>query len=305
MNMFDLTAPMAPTTLHVCTVPGLPASMRIVTTPTSTLAIGTAPWRHARRLAALPAFSGACLYVLTGTEARIGRTTGLAARLRDHRRAMPMSRIDQIFVIASSGFGSDTITALEAILTQAARKAGVMPVVGAPLRVPPLDPARDRHLLHWLGEMPPLLLGAGCTLFDADFAPAAERMVEAARPPEERPVMIGSGAVRQGWDESFPADLLRNPATAHFVLERGGLRAQASVNGPWTVLRAGSLLTGSAETSDQMGVSRKRDRLRERGLLEPAGSFQRLTRDIAVPSLTNGARLASGTNAPSTVWRAL
>ena len=80
MTIFDTTAPAAPTTLHVRTVPGLPVSVRIVTTPTSTLAIGAAPWRHARRLAALPLFSGACLYVLTGSEARIGKTTGLDQR---------------------------------------------------------------------------------------------------------------------------------------------------------------------------------------------------------------------------------
>lgn len=305
MIMFDPTAPTAPTTMHVRTTPGLPASVRIVSTPTSTLTIGAAPWRHARRLAALPLFSGACLYVLTGSEARIGKTTGLDARLRDHRRAMPMPRIDQIFVIASPGFGSDAITVLEAILTQAARKAGVMPVVGAPLRVPPLDPARDRDLLHWLGELPPLLLAAGCPAFDADFAPAAERAVEVVAPINQLSATIGSGAVRQGWDEGFPADLLRSPATLHFVLERDGLRAEAAVQGPWTVLKRGSLLTAAADTSDQIGVSRKRARLRELGLLEPAGSFQRLTRDIAVPSLTNGARLASGTNAPPTIWRAL
>lgn len=305
MNMFDTTAPMAPTTLHVRTVADLPASVRLVTTPTSTLTVGAAPWRHARRLAQMPVFAGACIYVLAGDEMRIGKSTGLAARLRDHRRTMPMRRIDQTFVVASPGFGADAITALEAILTQAARKAGVMPVVGALLRPPPLDHARDNDVLHWLRELPALLLASGCTLFDTDFAPQVERAIEADARPDERTVPVGSGAVREGWRRDFPADLLEHPATLHFVLERGALRARASVNGPWTVLRAGSLLTAAPETSEQEGIARKRKRLLEFGLLDPAGTFGRLNRDIAVPSLTNGGRLAAGTNIPASAWRAL
>jgi hypothetical protein len=305
MTIVDTTAPLAPTTTHVRTVSGLPASVRLVTTPTCTLTIGAAPWRHARRLAAMPIFAGPCVYILSGKEARIGKSTGLAARLRDHRRTMPMSQIDEVFVISSPSFGSDAITALEAILTQAARKAGVMPVVGAPLRPPPLDRARDYDVLRWLDEMPPLLLAAGCTLFDPDFAAQVERAVGAEALREERPAAIGSGAVREGWRQDFPADLLERPSTMHFVLERGALRARAAVNGPWTVLRAGSLLTASLETSDQKCIADKRARMREAGLLDPAGEFGRLNRDIAVPSLTNGGRLASGKNIPASAWRAL
>ena len=305
MHVFDPTAPRAPTTTHVRTVSGLPASVRLVTTPTCTLTIGAAPWRHARRLATLPIFAGPCVYILAGKEVRIGKSTGLAARLRDHRRTMPMSQIDQVFVISSPGFGSDAITTLEAILTQAARKASVMPVVGAPLRSPPLDRARDYDVLRWLDEMPPLLLASGCMLFDPDFAAQVERAVVADVTREERSAAIGSGAVREGWRQDFPADLLERPSTMHFVLERGALRARAAVNGPWTVLRAGSLLTASLETSDQKCIADKRARMREFGLLRPEGEFYRLNRDIAVPSLTNGGRLASGTNIPASAWRAL
>ncbi|MDU0341103.1 hypothetical protein [Bosea rubneri] len=305
MHIFDPTAPMAPTTMHVRTVADLPASVRFVTTPTSTLTIGAAPWRHARRLAQMPVFSGPCIYVLAGDEIRIGKSTGLAARLRDHRRTMPMPRIDQTFVVASPGFGADAITALEAILTQAARKAGVMPVVGALLKPPSLDSIRDHDVMHWLRELPFLLLASGCTLFDPDFAPQIDRAMESDAPRDEYRVPIGSGAVREGWRRDFPADLLDHPATRHFVLERGALQARASVNGQWTVLRAGSLLTASPETSEQVCIARKRKRLRELGLLDPAGVFGRLNRDIAVPSLTNGGRLASGTNIPASAWRAL
>ena len=216
-----------------------------------------------------------------------------------------MARIDEAFVIASPGFTSDTVTAAEAVLTQAARKAGVMPVVGAPLRSPPLDRARDYDVLRWLDEMPPLLLASGCTLFDPDFAAQVERAVVADVTREESPAAIGSGAVREGWRQDFPADLLERPSTMHFVLERGALQARASVNGPWTVLRAGSLLTASTETSDQKCIADKRARMRELGLLRSDGGFYRLNRDIAVPSLTNGGRLASGTNIPASAWRAL
>ncbi len=298
MTIIDVTAPPAPTTLHVRSVPGLPASIRLVTTPTSTLVIGAAPWRHARRLAGMPIFAGPCVYILTGEEARIGKTTGLEARFRDHRRAMPMPRIDEIVVIACPAFTSDTITMLEASLTTTARKAGVFPILGAPLKAPALDPVRDRDVAHWLREIPALLLGAGCTLLDPEFAPPTELR-------RERDAAIGSGAVREGWREDFPEGLTGHPATMHFALERGGLQARAAVNGPWTVLRAGSLLTAAADTSDQRCIAAKRDRLREVGLLEPAGSFYRLQRDIAVPSLTNGVRLACGTNGPASLWRAL
>lgn len=298
MTIIDVTAPPAPTTLHVRSVPGLPASIRLVTTPTSTLVIGAAPWRHARRLAGMPIFAGPCVYILTGEEARIGKTTGLEARFRDHRRAMPMPRIDEIVVIACPAFTSDTITMLEASLTTTARKAGVFPILGAPLKAPALDPVRDRDVAHWLREIPALLLGAGCTLLDPEFAPPTELR-------RERDAAIGSGAVREGWREDFPEGLTGHPATMHFALERGGLQARAAVNGSWTVLRAGSLLTAAADTSDQRCIAAKRDRLREVGLLEPAGSFYRLQRDIAVPSLTNGVRLACGTNGPASLWRAL
>jgi hypothetical protein len=304
MTIITMTAPSAPTKTHVLYPSGLPTSGRIVTTPTSTLTVGTAPWRHAGRLANLPPFAGHCVYILTGAEARIGKTGGADKRLRDHRKSPPMSRIDQVFVIASAGFTSDTITALEAILTQAARRAGVMPVIGAPLRVPSLDPVRDYDLLRWLADLPPMLMAAGCALFESDYAPMPDRrgdILERASAAEA----IGAGAVRQGWDEKFPAGLLEDRATTHFVLERGALRAEAAVHGAWTVLKAGSLLTADIETSDQIGVSRKRDRLRENGLLQADGRFQRLSRSIAVPSLTNCARLTLGNNAPHSVWRPL
>ena len=42
MTILDLPAPVAPTTMHVRTRPGLPASVRLVTTRTSTLVVGAA-----------------------------------------------------------------------------------------------------------------------------------------------------------------------------------------------------------------------------------------------------------------------
>ena len=302
MTILDLPAPVAPTTMHVRTRPGLPASDRLVTTRTSTLVVGAAPWEQARCLAALPEFSSPAVYALVGSGGRIGRTGDLGQRFRDHRRSPPMARIDEAFVIASPGFTSDTVTAAEAVLTQAARKAGVMPIVGAELAMPVLDPVEDCDLLRWLREMPPLLLAAGCRLFEPDYEPMPERLGDAE---DDRPPTIGSGAVRQGWEEAFPADLLHRPATAHYRLERDDLRAEAAVHDRWTVLKRGSLLTAETETWDQAGVAEKRRRLRERGLLAPAGRVLRLVRDIALPSLTNAGRLVLGTNQPATVWRAL
>jgi hypothetical protein len=304
MTIITMTAPCAPPKTHVVNPPGLPTSGRLVTTPTSTLTVGAAPWRHAGRLANLAPFAGHCVYILTGAEARIGKTGGAEKRLRDHRKSPPMPHIDEVFVIGSEGFTSDTITALEAILTHAARKAGVMPVIGAPLRVPCLDPVRDYDLLRWLADLPPMLIAAGCALFESDYAPMPDRHGE----PMERSSAaeaIGAGAVRRGWDETFPAGVLEDPATTHFVLERGGLRAEAAVNGAWTILKEGSRLTTAADTSVQMGILRKRNLLREYGLLRADGRFQRLWRSIAVPSLTNGARLTLGSNAPHSVWRPL
>jgi hypothetical protein len=300
--MIDLAVPLAPTKTCVRTRPDLPASVRLVNAATSTLLVGVAPWSQARRLAALPEFSTPAVYVLDGEAGRIGKTGDLDQRLRDHSRTPPMARIDEVVVVTSPAFTADVTTCLEAALSQIARSAGVLPIIGAPLAMPVLDPHEDRDLLHWLAEMPTLLLAAGCRLFEADYEPMPARI---AAPEDDGPVAIGAGAVRQGWDETFPADLLRRPTTAHYVLERNDLRAEAAVNACWTVLKAGSQLTAETQTWDQVGVANKRKYLRDHGLLkpEPAGRYFRLARDIALPSLTNAGRLVLGTNHPATVWR--
>ena len=301
MSSFQNTAPLAPTTLHVSGLPNLPPSVRLVGAPTSTLQVGVAPWSQARSLAALPQFASPSVYALIGSAGRVGRTADLGQRLRDHRKSPPMERIDEVVVVTSAHFTSDTVTLLEAVLDNRAREAGVLPIIGAPLHMPSLDAPQQRDLRHWLGEMPALLLAAGCRLFEPDYAPMPTRIEE---PQAERPPAIGSGAVRQGWEEAFPADLLRRPATTHYVVERDGLRAEAAVHDCWTVLKAGSQLTASTTTWDQPGVAQKRRDLCERGLVVLAGGLLRLLRDIAVPSLTNAARLVLGTNEPASVWRA-
>lgn len=304
MTIITPAVPSAPPKVHVINPPGLPPSGRLVTTPTSTLVVGTAPWRHGARLAGLAVFTGPCVYILSGAGARIGKTGAIGKRLRDHRMAPPMPRIDDVVVITSPNFTSDTITALEAVLTCAARKAGVVAIIGAPLRAPSLDPSTDYDLLRWLSDLPPMLMAAGCTLIESDYAPLPERRGDIVQrdPATEG---IGRGAVGRGWDELFPTGILDDGMSSHFVLERGGLRAEAVVHGDWTVLKAGSLLTAETKTSDQIGVSRKRERLRNEGLLLKDGRYHRLARSIAVPSLTNGGRLALGSNAPASVWREL
>jgi hypothetical protein len=241
------------------------------------------------------------VYALIGSAGRVGRTADLGQRLRDHRKSPPMERIDEVVVVTSAHFTSDTVTLLEAVLDNRAREAGVLPIIGAPLHMPPLDAPQQRDLRHWLGEMPALLLAAGCRLFEPDYVPMPTRIEE---PQAERTLAIGSGAVRQGWEEAFPADLLRRPATTHYVVERDGLRAEAAVHDCWTVLKAGSQLTAATSTWDQSGVAQKRRDLCERGLIVPAGGWLRLLRDIALPSLTNAARLVLGTNELASVWRA-
>jgi hypothetical protein len=44
MSIFQHVAPLAPTTLHVCTLVNLPPSVRLVGAPTSTLQVVVAPW---------------------------------------------------------------------------------------------------------------------------------------------------------------------------------------------------------------------------------------------------------------------
>lgn len=300
MPIFHHAASLAPTTLHVCTLPNLPPSVRLVGAPTSTLQVGVAPWSQARSLAALPQFASPSVYALIGSAGRVGKTRDLGQRLYDHRKSPPMERIDEVVVVTSAYFTSDTVTLLEAVLDNRAREAGVLPIIGAPLHMPPLDAPQHRDLRHWLGEMP-ALLAAGCRLFEPDYAPMPTRIEE---PQAERPPAIGSGAVRQGWEEAFPADLLRRPATTHYVLERDDLRAEAAVHDCWTVLKAGSQLTAATSTWDQPGVAQKRRDLCERGLLAPAGRFLRLVQTIALPSLTNAGRLVLGTNELASVWRA-
>ena len=186
-----------------------------------------------------------------------------------------------------------------------ALRAGVLPVMGPLPQPPQLRPPQAADIARWRSEIRPPSLGAGCTLLEADYAapvPAVAREIRQAPPlPAVTPV---PPAIRQGWDTAFPADLLNDPATQRYRLDRQGAEAEVRVRGAWTVLTAGSLLKADVLPSNQLCLSRKREDLRGQGLLQPFddGRLQ-VMRHLALPSLVNTARLALGNNAGADVWQ--
>jgi len=316
--------------LHVVTPPGCPPEVRLVTSPDSALVVGTAPVTQSDHLLRHSAFRARPLtYLLLAPtsataiapgELYVGETIDGAARFAKHRRN-PALAAETVVLIAclSNAFGRDAIQALQHGLTAQARRAGRSRIVGAPPPRSWLQLADPDQLARWLAALRPMLVAAGCSALEPPgmrlrprlaallpLAADAGDLVPDALAAQPAPGTMALPAVQQGYRLDLPPGLAARPDAQHYTLAFAGVRAEAVRAGSWTVLRAGSRVILADDSSIQICLSRKRQALAEAGVLRPCrrhGLLQ-VTRDVALPSLTNAGRVVTGTNLPRTIWAA-
>ncbi|WP_114946117.1 hypothetical protein [Microvirga calopogonii] len=301
-----------------------PGGARLITTPTSGLVVGIAPVTDAPILLTRTLFQRPLCYALfhrgalrelgidgvDAPEARIGETMWPLRRFEEHFNAPPLP-IEELLLVASrdeDGFGRDEIVALQEILTERAVRAGRYEVTGAPPTRSWLRQVQPQLVEHWLADLRPMLISAGCDMFEPRRAVLVPRHM--ARPiPAHEPIPQAQAALPplpSGFTVDVPEDLLSHPEARRYRLTFNGASAQARVIGPWTVLEKGSFVAGEDRLGIQPCLANKRRLMQERGVLRPAArqGLLRVTRHVALPSLTNAGRVVTGGNGPKDLWDA-
>ncbi|MFD0463366.1 hypothetical protein ACFQY9_17490 [Microvirga aerilata] len=302
-----------------------PAGARLVTSPASCLMVGVAPVFEAAHLFAVPEFQGPTCYGLAhhgmladlgvaeidAPQLRVGETIRMPGRYADHRTQPPLP-IEDVLLIGSrdrDSFGRDEVVALQEVLTELASAAGRYQVTGAPPTRSWLRQVNPALVERWLADLRPMLVSAGWMVFEprgplllprgrAFEAPtrevAAEPQPSAGSPP----------AVPSGFTTAFPPELLAQAEARRYRLHHQGATARVCVVEDWTILEKGSLVRRRDRSGIQLCLARKRNQLIGQGLLRRTRrkGLLRLTQDIALPSLTNAARVVTGDNVPRTLW---
>lgn len=303
---------------------GCPPDVRVVTSSNTALVVGAAPMEKIAHLLCQTQFAERPLtYLLMAsatpvspTELYVGETLDGEKRIAQHRRDPGLAADDVILIACHDDtFGRDAIQALQHGLTAQAHRAGRCRVLGKPPQRSWLQIADPEQLARWLRVLRPMLAGAGCNLMEPPGARLRPRLVaatgmlpdglEVPRPVAPLPEpAIHPQPVLQGYSLDLPAGLLTRANARRYVLAWGGGRAEAVSAGAWTVLRAGSRVAPTADSSIQLCLLRKRQALVKAGVLRPSGrrGLLRVERDVALPSLTNACRVVTGTNQPGRLW---
>lgn len=302
---------------------GMRRPARLIEWAATPLVVGVAPWALVAELEAAPELAGPVVYGLVGLAAGPrglrraiywGKADVLASRTRRHRREPRLDVTETAIVVAGGRpgvLGFELSLAVEAALSRATERAGAYAVINE-YATPPLRPAQVAAVNRWLVVLDPMLTVAGVPalapppaplLRPVDPAPAttAGASIAAPAPAPAQP----APAVPRGWREDPPVDLIGRPDAEHYLLDRGGVTARAVVSAGWAILLAGSTVRADEIASMQTCLSAKRARLQACGVFAPMPGrpgLRQVTRSVAMPSLTNIARAALGTNAPGTIF---
>jgi hypothetical protein len=301
-----------------------PNGARLVTSPASCLVVGAGPVSDASLLLDLPVFQRPACYGLhhQGTlsalevagvdvpQVRIGETLQPARRLDEHRSTPPLPA-EEILLIGSrdeTAFGRDEVVALQEALTVLAVQAGRYQVTGAPPARSWLRQVAPALIERWLFDLRPMLVSAGCLMFEPRGAslaprPSAPVAVAGEAPPQQAEP---APAFAAGFTTDVPPKVLTRPGAQRYRLTFRGATARLCVIGPWTILVKGSLVAMADRSGIQPCLARKRRQLREQGVLQPTGrdGLLRVTQHVALPSLTNATRVVTGGNEAGSLWTA-
>ena len=278
---------------HIRHPAGLPLDVRIITSPVTPLVLGTCLVDNVRHLMNLSEMKGPAAYLHFDPDAaRTGETLFAPRRLMDHETTRPFDTVTQVIVIRSTSewFGKDSVMALQAEIAARISDAGRCTLIqgtGHPAAAP--QPGQRALLRRWISDLRAMIVD--CGFFGLEPAETAT-----AR----------HGAPSKGFSVAIPEELLDGSSVERFRIERDGIRAECSRLGPWTVLHRGSSLRPTPISSYQDGLAEKRRALMEEGILvagDAVGDPLTLSADVALPSMTNAARLVLGTNTSSMLWQ--
>jgi hypothetical protein len=311
--------------MQVTPLTGNPAGARLVTSPASCLMVGVAPIFEAAHLFAVPEFQHSVCYSLAhhgrledlgvsevdAPQVKVGETIRMPGRFADHRTQPPLP-IEDILLIGSrdrTSFGRDEVVALQEVLTEWAVRAGRHQVTGAPPTKSWLRQVNPELIERWLADLRPMLVSAGWMVFEprgALLLPRGRTVEAPARDAaaQSLPPAAPLPAVPSGFTTSFPPELLAHPGARRYRLHFQGATARVCEVEDWTILEKGSLVRRHDRSGIQPCLARKRNQLIEQGYLRRTGrkGLLRLIQDIALPSLTNAARVVTGDNVPWTRW---
>ncbi|GGK38890.1 hypothetical protein GCM10011322_27470 [Salinarimonas ramus] len=284
-----------------------PAGARIVLSPASPLVVGVAPVGQVDILLDQSLFEGATAYMLVDWPhaVRVGESLDMPARWADHRAAPPLAA-DLVVIVAHLGGvyrGRDATLALQAMLDRLARDAGRCDVVGAIPVASTLATTDPAVLARWEMDVRPMLTAAIGPLFERRgdvLQPISRR--SSGPPADGSPLRpIGAGYALD------VATAVTWPDALHYRLEWRGARASAAAVGDvGVIVEAGALVCAVETASVQPCIARKRSKLLRERILVPTSDphVLRLTRAVRLPSLTNAARVVTGTNGASAdAWR--
>ncbi len=309
---------------------GPAVDLRLITAPNLNLILGVADWSLRHRLLLRPELEGAICYGIVG-HARDpsapahrpaiywGQTEQCVARFKRHGQKPRVRAPEAIIVLAGAypgALGPEMALGLEYEVSRRTRAAGRF-LAANEFRGPALRPAQQTTLRNWADALVPLLRCAGYPALHQGTV-SAEREPRPDSPetgPLEtdrmRPHLSPSfdettSAVRAGWSEHFPVDIESRRDAQRFELAYGEVRARAVIQGPWTVIQAGAVARREPIPSHQSCLAAKLEAMTEAGLFAAVpgrADLMRLTRSIALPSLTNGVRLLVGDNGSANRWR--
>jgi hypothetical protein len=275
-----------------------PRRVDATSTPITVLA---APWPRRSHILAQETAQGSIAYILLEDGglrlAYVGQTALGLMRSRSHGSDPQKRFADECVVIACTGqaeFHPEESIHLEWLLTTQIELAGRATIVGRQPRPGRLAAGQRLNIEELFEDARYLLLAAGCRVLEPRLGRGAgTREAEHAEP------------VSAGWTTDFPEAILEDPDRREYVLRRGKVEASCTVSGEWTVLRSGSLICREPLPSFQACLNGKRLELEEQGIIirnprRPEVGLLRL--DVALPSLVNAARFATGTNASDAIW---